>query len=145
MRHLRVQQQLDQGLHAHLVAITEVFVADGAADEQMAGELLRPLAGNSDDQCLIQALPNLKLVVMDRAHASRRILQRTWDKDEYLNSLLKPILWDSQSLVRILQNSDVAKTLFHDLQLQEEDTNGQPAANMGYAKQRFDSYAKPLA
>ena len=145
MHHLRVQQQLDQGLHDHLVAITEVFVADGAADEQMAGELLRPLAGHNDDQCLIQTLPNLKLVVMDRAHASRRILQRTWDKDEYLNSLLKPILWDSQSLVRILQNSDVAKTIFHDLQFKEEDNNRQPAANMGYAKQRFDSYAKPLA
>jgi hypothetical protein len=54
----------------------------------------------TDGQNLIRTLPNLRIVVMDRAHASMRILQRTWDKDEYLKSLLNPLLWDSQSLVR---------------------------------------------
>jgi hypothetical protein len=135
-----------------MAAITEVFVADGAADEQMAGQMLRPTLSDDDDanhRRWIQPLPNLKLVVMDRAHASRRILQRTWDKDDYLNKLLKALIWDKQSLVRVLQHSDVAKELFHDLQLEEgEDEDGRlrrPIGDMGFAKQRFDSCAKPLA
>ena len=124
---MRVEPKLDRQLWAHLNAITEVFVADGAADEQMAGELLRPVAldGGEETQghpSLIRPLPNLKLVLMDRAHASRRLLQRTWDKDEYVNSMLNALIWNKQSLVRVLQNSDVAKELFHDLQLNEEDT-----------------------
>ena len=133
-----------------MTAITEVFVADGAADEQMAGELLRPQAlggggdANANQQHLIRPLPNLQLVLMDRAHASRRVLQITWDKDEYLDSILKALIWDKQSLVRVLQNSEVAKELFHDIQL-NEDGNQRPIDNMGFAKQRFDSCAKPLA
>ena len=147
----RVQPKLDRKLLAHMTAITEVFVADGAADEQMAGELLRPIAlggggdANQDHQRLIRPLPNLQLVLMDRAHASRRLLQRTWDKDEYLDSILKALIWDKQSLVRVLQNSEVAKELFHDIQLNEEDGSQRPISNMGFAKQRFDSCAKPLA
>ena len=64
-----------------MTAITEVFVADGAADEQMAGELLRPQAlggggdANANQQHLIRPLPNLQLVLMDRAHPSKRVLQ----------------------------------------------------------------------
>jgi hypothetical protein len=81
---------------------------------------------------------------MDRAHASRRVLQRTWDKDAYLDSILKALIWDKQSLVRVLQNSEVAKELFHDIQL-NEDGGHRPIDNMGFAKQRFDSCAKPLA
>jgi hypothetical protein len=147
---MRVEPKLDRQLWAHLNAITEVFVADGAADEQMAGELLRPVALDGgeetyqDHPSLIRPLPNLKLVLMDRAHASRRLLQRTWDKDEYVNSMLNALIWNKQSLVRVLQNSDVAKELFHDLQLDEEDGRGK-VSNMGFAKQRFDSCAKPLA
>jgi hypothetical protein len=70
--------KLDRRLWAHMTAITEVFVADGAADEQMAGELLRPQAlggggdANANQQHLIRPLPNLQLVLMDRAHASKR-------------------------------------------------------------------------
>ncbi len=147
---LRVRPKLDRRLLSHMTVITEVFVADGAADEQMAGELLRPVAlgpgggGDANQQHLIRPLPNLQLVLMDRAHASRRVLQRTWDKDEYVDSILKALIWDKQSLVRVLQNSEVAKGLFHDIQL-NEDGNQRPIDNMGFAKQRFDSCAKPLA
>jgi hypothetical protein len=128
----------DRRLWAHITAITEVFVADGAADEQMAGELLRPQAlgqrGDANQQHLIRPLPNLQLVLMDRAHASRRVLQRTWDKYEYLDSILKALIWGKQSLLRVMQNSEVAKELFHDIQL-NEDGNQRPIDNMGFAKQ----------
>ena len=61
-----------------------------------------------------------------------------------MDSILKALIWDKQSLVRVLQNAEVAKELFHDIQL-NEDGNQRPIDNMGFAKQRFDSCAKPLA
>jgi hypothetical protein len=128
------------------VAITEVFVADGAADEQMAGQLMHPSAAEDGlDPRWVKTLPNLQLVVMDRAHASRRLLQRTWDKDEYFNSILHPLIWDKHSLVRTLQYSDVAKELFRGIVLGATPEDQRPAFNLGFAPQRFDSCAKPLA
>ena len=88
---------------------------------------------NANQQHLIRPLPNLQLVLMDRAHASRRVLQITWDTYEYLDSILTALIWDKQSLVRVLQNSEVAKELFHGIQL-NEDGNQRPIDNMGFAK-----------
>ena len=52
-----------------------------------------------------------------------------------MDSTLKALIWDKQSLVRVLQNAEVAKELFHDIQL-NEDGNQRPIDNMGFAKQR---------
>ena len=52
LNHARVMPKLDRRLWAHMTAITEVFVADGAADEQMASELRpRALAHVGGDAC----------------------------------------------------------------------------------------------
>ena len=137
----RVRPRLDARLQTHVANIVEVFVADGAADEQLAGQMLLPTSTSE------HALPNLKMVCRDRAHASRRLLQRTWDKDDYIRGILGPLLWDEQSLVRLLQTSDVFADLFRDVQTQELEVapTAQPAVqNMSYAKQRFDSFFKPL-
>ena len=52
----------------------EMFTADGAANEQLAGKMLHPtsLRGNLETK-----LPNLRLVIRDKAHATRRITDRT--------------------------------------------------------------------
>jgi hypothetical protein len=58
---------LDAGLFEHLTSIIEVFAADAALDEQIAGrEMQDPSGSNRPD------LPNLRLVLRDKAHASRR-------------------------------------------------------------------------
>jgi hypothetical protein len=65
---------LDVALYKHLCNSIEVFTADAALDEQIAGRKLRnPSLSATPD------LPNLRLVLRDKAHASRRrlVAQRT--------------------------------------------------------------------
>ena len=57
-----------------LVGIFEAFCANGEAAEQPAGRILSDVPSN------------LRLVLVDRAHACHRILSRAWDKDDYMKS-----------------------------------------------------------
>jgi hypothetical protein len=75
----------DADLAEHIRQIVEVFAADAASDEQLAGrELQSPADGGP------AMLPNLKIVVRDKAHASRRLLSRPWAADAYLNERWTP-------------------------------------------------------
>ncbi len=70
----RVAPSLDKAFLNHTRRLVEVLVADGAADEQLAGRLLLPGSGRTDgnDGVPVDTLPNLRFVVRDKAHASRR-------------------------------------------------------------------------
>lgn len=58
---VRMQRRQMPKLRAHILRTVELFNADGAADEQLAGNLLK------------QSFPNLVVVNRDRAHACRRL------------------------------------------------------------------------
>ena len=60
---------LDHDLVQHVKSTVECFGADGAADEQRAGQLLK------------RWFPALKLVQFDKAHACQRLLSRTFPAD----------------------------------------------------------------
>lgn len=49
----------------------EALTVDAAADETLAGDLMRGRCCIEDEQCMC---PNLRLVVRDKTHASRRSL-----------------------------------------------------------------------
>ena len=54
----------------HALQHVEMFSADGAANEQLAGRLLHPAverAGTADK------LPNVKMILRDKAHTARRL------------------------------------------------------------------------
>ena len=57
--------------YKHLTNIIEVFAADGAADEQLVGRQLSKVLAVTPDT-LEPILPNLLVVVKDKAHAARR-------------------------------------------------------------------------
>lgn len=65
---------LDRDLFKRILSRVEMFVADGAADEQLAGrELQQPSSGGAPP------LPNLRVVLRDKAHASRRPVLKASD------------------------------------------------------------------
>ena len=66
----RAAPSLDTAILKHLRSICEVYGADSAADEQFAGQLLRPNSGRTVGK---GQLPNLRVVIRDPAHASRRL------------------------------------------------------------------------
>ena len=128
-----------KSLADHIAAITEVFVADGAADEQLAG---RMLLDNGTRGTGGQSLPNLRLVVRDKPHSARRLLQRTLPKDPFINNLMSTLLWSRGSLTKLVQYSAHFQDKFRQNQLRL--SGGPTVKDLSYAAQRFDSTARPL-
>jgi hypothetical protein len=91
-----------KSLAEHLASITEVFVADGAADEQLAG---RMLLANGTRGTGNQILPNLRLVARDKPHSARRLLQRTLPKYPFINIMMSTLIWARGSLTKLVQYS----------------------------------------
>ena len=75
-------------LAQQVASIVEVLVADGAADEQLAGRVLHKYYARA---ALGNTLPNLRLVVRDKPHSARRLLQRTLTKYLYISKLMATI------------------------------------------------------
>ena len=71
MYQTREEPSCDTALLAHLRSIFEVYASDAAADEQLAGQMLRPNSGRTGSE---SQLPNLRLVIRDAAHADKRLL-----------------------------------------------------------------------
>ena len=127
----------------------EMFSADGAANEQLAGRLLHPAverAGTADK------LPNLKMILRDKAHAARRLTQRTFKVDSPLDELQRTMLFGVEdavcgSVAKMLRDSGPCADIFKkevERQQRREGLAG-VVTHLGYAKQRFDNTDKPLA
>jgi hypothetical protein len=131
----------------HIRQHIEMFTADGAANEQLAGRLLHPssLRGGPG----VDKLPNLRLVLRDKAHATRRITERTFKADPVLDHILQVVVLGEASVARLLKNSRRLQCLF-EAEVAKQTRPGNAAGiqsdvrNMSFAKQRFDSTAKPL-
>ena len=67
----------DEEVLQHLIYVTELLNADGAADEQVA---LKKLSGQRQST-LDVTFPRVKVKAHDKAHASRRFINRTWAAD----------------------------------------------------------------
>ena len=129
------------GFARALSGMVEVFVADGAADEQLAGRMLQR---HSARATLGQTLPNLRLVVRDKPHGARRLLQRTLPKDKFISKMLAALLWSKASLAKIVQFSAPHQETFKRHQIQHMGHAARTTKNLSYAEHRFDSSARPL-
>jgi hypothetical protein len=108
----RVGPSRDHQLVAHVQQHIEMFTADGAADEQLAGRLLTDFTGTAGEKLY----PRLRYIVRDRPHASRRLLQRTWCKDDFLEEIQQSFLFRPYSVAKILKHSHMLQQRFVQLQ-----------------------------
>jgi len=131
-------------VQVHIRNTIEMFTADGASNEQLAGKMLHPASLRGD---LALKLPSLRLVLRDKAHATRRLTERTFACDNCLGRIMQAVVLGQGSVSRLLKNSRRLQCIF------EEEVNKQDRVlggiqssvrNMSFAKQRFDSTAKPL-
>ena len=110
----------------------EMFTADGAANEQLAGKMLHPtsLRGNKTK------LPNLRLVIRDKAHATRRITDRTISADCVLERILDVIVVGRPSVARVLKNSRPLASIFEAEVAKQERIAGVTSSvrNMSFCK-----------
>ena len=138
----------------------EMITADGAANEQLALKLLHPMSARTlgpkrsaaqaqDPSAKVGKLPGLKLILRDKAHASRRLTERTFRADPVLQRICDVLLFNKHSIAKLLRFSEPFSKIFHE-EVGRQTREGNAAAlrgqvkNLSFAKQRFDSTAKPL-
>jgi len=141
MRPPAIKPSVDVQLAAQVRRHIEMFIADGAADEQLAGRLLSDVCNASGHKIF----PRLGYILRDKPHASRRLLQRTWCKDEFLAEIQDRFLFRKYSVAKLLQHSHVLKHRFQSHQAADTKQAVPVLRDMSFAKQHFDSAATPLA
>ncbi|CAE7368921.1 unnamed protein product, partial [Symbiodinium pilosum] len=127
---------VDEALLERLRARTELFCADAASTEQLAGQLLRTTG----------ILPNLRFITRDRAHACQRLLSRPWAADLAVKEILDVFCMSSTSLVGRIQFSPHLQQVFQNFceASQHNAVTGSRIKHLSWAKHRFSSISKPL-
>ncbi len=125
-------------LGAHFRSIMEAVCVDAAANETKSARLMQRLPA---DQPLA---PNLKALLRDRAHASRRLISRPWAADENVKALTDEVVMGRHSLIQRIHHSTMFTAWY---KRNTRDANGVLVATskLGAAKHRFESRARPLA
>ena len=83
-----------------------------AGDEILGGEMMRS-ASLSPTQLALT--PNLKFVIRDKTHASRRVIFRPWTADPFLQEVGWNMARGRASMARIIQNSNEIKRFFYSM------------------------------
>ena len=72
----KVKRRLEEHVFDNIVATIELFDADAASDETLAGRLLRGIRPGSDEEsAFTSAFPNLKVCNRDKPHGARRTVR----------------------------------------------------------------------
>ena len=132
-----VKKTLFQKLRQNIIVIT----VDSAGDECLASEMMRSSALSNTH---LRATPNLKFVVRDKAHASKRLVSRGWGVDPYLNKVMGMYARDRASIARTIQNSNIIRLKFKQYIATSFKMVSRTASNMRAAKHRFESLQKPF-
>ena len=88
--------------------------------------------------------PNLKYVVRDRTHASRRLTSRPWAADPFLKDVVSNFCRGKGSVSRLIQNSPENQRMFKKFCTTSFRLVRSVASNMRAAGHRFESFARPL-
>ena len=135
----------------HLTSITEVYTADAAGDEQLAGRIMK---GRQVGGALMEVpeFPNLKIIVSDKSHAARRLTQRGWKCDDFLWSVSNSFIMASSSPTQLIRNSTAMAGVFTAF-VNRRQESGQSVVErprfdtsvcLRAAKHRFESHSKPF-
>ena len=130
-------------VYKHLRGAITGITVDAAADEILGAEMMRTPALTSEMQALA---PNLRHVIRDKAHASRRLSQRPFAADPFLKDVLDMMASGRGSMARIIQNSLEARRVFLGHVRRSLSTNvvRKAVANMRAAKHRFEICAEAV-
>ena len=128
----------------HALDITCYYTADAAGDEQLAGHILKD--GFSKEN-IPKLLKNLRIIIKDRAHATRRLGKRGWMADTYLKNVLQMIVYQRKSIVSLIQNSDAFGKWFQDSvdAMNNSEVKGTRIRNLSLAHNGLKAFRSHLA
>ena len=88
--------------------------------------------------------PNLKVIVRDHAHASRRLLSRPWHADPDLDRIATTLVMGKHSICQRIQHSPDFKSIYSRYIEKEVEGPFRRTTGLGAAKHRFESWSKPF-
>ena len=123
---------------------TEVFGADAASNEYLAGHILKGRK-LGDIQIETSTMPNLVFVNKDKAHASRRLTSRGWGADPYLKAVYLSVVGKGCFVQRI-QNSTMLGAVFNEhIQIANlKHVRADRVRDVGACQPRFETSQKAL-
>ena len=132
-----VKKQLLNHLRRSVTTIT----VDAAGDEVLSCEMMRSSVLSAMQK---RATPNLKYVIRDKTHGSRRLISRGWGADEFLSDVTKLFCRGRKSIARIIQNSHVVRLRFQVYCKTSFRLVKSVVVNMRAAPHRYESMQKPF-
>lgn len=127
-----------EALAQRISSRVEAVCVDSASNEINAARYMaRPPDGSPP------VTPNLKLIIRDKAHASRRLISRPWACDPYLNQVVTTIIMGSASIVQRIRNSTAISKMYAD----HVASMGGPFRKtrcLRAAKHRYETWNTPL-
>ncbi|CAK0807965.1 unnamed protein product, partial [Prorocentrum cordatum] len=139
--------KFDQKLFKSVCESVQMYTADSAAPEQVAGKFLKDLLPLLAAGCISRdALPNLKKVAQDKPHGVRRVCSRAWAADQYLSDTADIMILAKGSITTLIQNSPTFKGWFqqHNEKLDHCPFQANRIRDLSFAKHRFNSTQKPF-
>ena len=118
----------------------EAVCVDSASSETKSATLMKTPT-NPDEQPLA---PNLKAILRDRAHASRRMTCRPWKCDEYLALVADTIVMSRSSIVQRIQHSVQLLRRFETNVQSLDSCRFKKVTCLKAAKHRYESWAAPM-
>jgi hypothetical protein len=122
-------------LTMHIRSKIEAVCVDSASNEIKSAGLMRTSG----------LAPNLKVIIRDRAHASRRLLSRPWKADPFLDEITETVVMDRSSICQRIQHSHDLRDMYAESVKTYVDGPFKNSKGLGAAKHRYESWAKPFA
>ena len=128
-------------LYKKFVKSVRIITTDSAADEMLAGEMMRSKVLS----CMsTQLTPNLQFVLRDGTHGSRRLVSRGWAADPYLTNVIDNFVRTRKAIARTVHNSLVVRAKFKSFAKTSFRVVRTHVTNMRAAPHRYESMQKPL-
>ena len=136
----------DQDLLGHIRTHLRALTVDAASNEVAAGQAVQSEESTAARMQGSAFAPNMTVIIRDKAHGSRRVLERPWHCDPYLESIARGLITDSCSLAQLVQWSPELRTWYEQACTQSSccyiSTTFQ---SLRAAKHRFESLCTPLS
>ena len=125
---------MDEELLKTIRDSVSLFAADGAADEQLAGELMKT-----------DVFPQLVMKMRDQCHGVKRVLSRTWPSDPVLRKLASDVVLDNTAIVQRIRFSEVFTSRFAKyVRVIENVQASRGIKDLASAKHRYTSHSRPF-
>lgn len=133
---------MDTDLFQILTQRVEMINVDSASDELLASRMMKDTTSAMLTD-MGPLTPNLKIIIRDATHATRRVIEKPWGGDAFFSDLMQKLITSPHSIIQRVENSWDFKEKFAHFVKQTESELGAEIKNMRASRHRFERAAMP--